>query len=95
MFESIHPQLALVKTILVYIGSVAGTSVVVRTLYREFVPFHIQSSLSNRLSKLLSRLFSSELTLVIGEFHGLGSNEYYEAPEVCLGTKIPPHSYCL
>ncbi|KAL3525351.1 hypothetical protein ACH5RR_013723 [Cinchona calisaya] len=89
MSASSNSKLAMAKTILSTVGSVAATAMVVRTIVQEFLPAEVEDYLFSGLRKLLGK-FSNQLTMVIDEFDGLVNNEIYEAAEVYLGQKITP-----
>ncbi|CDP01981.1 unnamed protein product [Coffea canephora] len=89
MSESSSSNLAMAKTILSTVGSVAATAMVVRSVVREFVPAEMEDYLFSGLRRLFDR-FSNQLTMVIDEFDGLVNNEIYEAAEVYLGPKVTP-----
>lgn len=87
MSSSAESKMALAKTVLSTVGSVAATTMVVRTVVNEFLPQELYEYLSFGLKSLFSR-FSNQLTMVIDEFDGLVNNEIYEAAEMYLGNKL-------
>lgn len=89
MSESSNSKMAMAKTILSTVGSIAATAMVVRTVVREFLPAEIEHYLFSGLRILFDR-FTNQLTIVIDEFDGLENNEIYEAAEVYLGPKVAP-----
>lgn len=82
-------KLAMAKTVLSTVGSVAATAMLARTILREVVPDEFQDYLLFGIRRFFSR-FSNDFTMVIDEFDKLVSNEIYEAAEICLGPKITP-----
>lgn len=91
MSSSEESKIALAKTVLSTVGSVAATTMVVRTVVNEFLPQELYEYLFFGVKNLFSR-FSNQLTMVIEEFDGLVSNEIYEAAEMYLGNKLSPNT---
>ncbi|KAM3342889.1 protein HYPER-SENSITIVITY-RELATED 4 [Capsicum galapagoense] len=91
MSSSEESKMALAKTVLSTVGSVAATTMVVRTVVNEFLPQELYEYLFFGVKNLFSR-FSNQLTMVIEEFDGLVSNEIYEAAEMYLGNKLSPNT---
>lgn len=87
MSSSAESKMALAKTVLSTVGSVAATTMVVRTVANELLPPELYDYLFFGLKNLFSR-FSNQLTMVIDEFDGLVNNEIYEAAEMYLGNKL-------
>ena len=85
--SSAESKMALAKTVLSTVGSVAATTMVVRTVANELLPQELYDYLFFGLKNLFSR-FSNQLTMVIDEFDGLVNNEIYEAAEMYLGNKL-------
>ncbi|KHN25396.1 Putative mitochondrial chaperone BCS1-B [Glycine soja] len=70
-------------------ASVVATAMLLRSLARDYVPAELHHYLRCKLSKLLSS-FSSELTLVIDEFHGLTPNPLFSAAQLYLKPHASP-----
>ncbi|KAA8531911.1 hypothetical protein F0562_006372 [Nyssa sinensis] len=92
--SSSESKLAMAKTVLSTVGSIAATAMVVRTVVHEYLPPEFQDYLFLGIRNFFNR-FSSELIMVIDEFDGLVNNEIYEAAEVYLGTKISSNTHRL
>ncbi|XP_059623600.1 protein HYPER-SENSITIVITY-RELATED 4-like isoform X2 [Cornus florida] len=82
-----HSKLAMAKTVVTTIGSVAAAAMVVRSVTHDYLPPEIQDFLFSGIRTFFNR-FSSQLTMVIDEFDGLVNNEIYDAAEVYLASKI-------
>ncbi|KAK3412549.1 hypothetical protein EUGRSUZ_I01284 [Eucalyptus grandis] len=77
------------KTIVTTAASVAASTMVVRSVLRDLVPYELQYYLFRSIRGFL-KSFSSEVTVVIEEFDGLAGNQIYKAAELYLGNKISP-----
>ncbi|KAL8129545.1 hypothetical protein V2J09_018700 [Rumex salicifolius] len=77
------------KTILSTAASAAATAVVIRSLYREFLPNEFHNFLHDKFSWIFSSI-SSWITIIIDESEGLHQNQLFNAAEIYLGTKICP-----
>ncbi|KAL1536597.1 protein HYPER-SENSITIVITY-RELATED 4-like [Salvia divinorum] len=89
--DSKSNNLATAKSILSAVGSIAASIVVVRGVAQDFIPPEFQDYLFSGLRSFFSR-FSNQLTVVIEEFDGLGTNEIYAAAAAYLGPKISPNT---
>jgi len=72
-------------------ASVAATVMLVRTFTRNYIPPELHHYLYSKLSKLLSS-FSTELTLVIDQFHGLTPNPLFAAAQLYLKPQEAPNT---
>ncbi|XP_020217140.1 AAA-ATPase At3g50940 [Cajanus cajan] len=90
------------QTVVSTAASVAATVMLLRSIARNYLPPELHRYLRSKVSEFLSS-FSSEITLVIDEFHGLTPNPLFSAAELYLkpqgspGTKrfratMPPKS---
>ncbi|RDX70893.1 Protein HYPER-SENSITIVITY-RELATED 4, partial [Mucuna pruriens] len=82
------PQL---QTVVSTAASVAATVMLLRSLSRDYLPPEVHHYLRSKLSKLLSS-FSSELTLVIEEFHALKPNPLFRAAQLYLEPHVAPNT---
>uniref|UniRef100_A0A5B7AXD6 AAA+ ATPase domain-containing protein n=2 Tax=Davidia involucrata TaxID=16924 RepID=A0A5B7AXD6_DAVIN len=82
-------QIPSTKTVISTAASIAATTMLIRSVARDFIPHEFRHFFLLKLRGLLST-FSNELTVVIDEFDGLNLNELFKAAEVYLGTIIPP-----
>ncbi|XP_059295436.1 protein HYPER-SENSITIVITY-RELATED 4-like [Lycium ferocissimum] len=89
MSSSSESNMAIAKTIIATIGSVAATAMVVRSIASEILPSEFQDYISVSVRNIFNK-FSNQLTMVIDEFDGLDVNEVYEAAQIYLGSKISP-----
>ncbi|PHT41338.1 hypothetical protein CQW23_20192 [Capsicum baccatum] len=87
-------KMALAKTVLSTVGSVAATAMLVRTIAHDYIPRELHDYLFYGLKNMFTR-FSNQLTMVIDEFDGLVNNEIYEAAEIFLGNKLSPNIHRL
>ncbi|XP_004234548.1 protein HYPER-SENSITIVITY-RELATED 4-like [Solanum lycopersicum] len=92
--SSAESKMALAKTVLSTIGSVAATTMLVRSIFHDYIPQEIHEYLFFGLRKMFTK-FSNQLTMVIDEFDGLVNNEIYEAAETYLGNKLSPNIHRL
>ncbi|XP_030522917.1 protein HYPER-SENSITIVITY-RELATED 4-like [Rhodamnia argentea] len=77
------------KTIVSTAASIAASTMVVRSLLRDLVPYELQYYLFRSIQGFF-KSFSSEVSVVIEEFDGLAGNQIYKAAELYLGSKISP-----
>ncbi|KAJ8558342.1 hypothetical protein K7X08_005108 [Anisodus acutangulus] len=89
--SSAESKMALAKTVLSTVGSVAATAMLVRTIVHNYIPPELHEYLLFGLNKMFSK-FSNQLTMVIDEFDGLVNNEIYEAAAIYLGNKLSPNT---
>lgn len=71
-------------------ASVAATVMLLRSFTRNYIPPELQHYLYSKLSKLLS--FSSELTLVIDQFHEFAPNPLFAAAQLYLKPHEAPNA---
>ncbi|XP_049396128.1 AAA-ATPase At3g50940-like [Solanum stenotomum] len=88
--SSAESKMALAKTVLSTIGSVAATAMLVRTIVHNYIPPELHEYLFIGLKNMFIK-FSNQLTMVIDEFDGLVNNEIYEAVAIYLGNKLSPN----
>ena len=88
--SSAESKIALAKTVLSTIGSVAATAMLVRTIVNDYIPRELHEYLFFGLKNMFIK-FSNQLTMVIDEFDGLVNNEIYEAVAIYLGNKLSPN----
>ncbi|XP_015941875.1 AAA-ATPase At3g50940-like [Arachis duranensis] len=82
-----------VQTMISAAASAAATTMLLRSLARDYVPRELHHWIHLKLSKLLSSLFfSSQLTLVIEEYHGLSHNHLFNAAQLYLTPHTSPNS---
>ena len=70
-------------------ASFSGTMMLVRSVINELIPRELQSYLYSAVRQLFTPL-SSDLTLIIEEFSGMGRNQVFDAAELYLRTKVSP-----
>ncbi|KAI3798866.1 hypothetical protein L1987_34150 [Smallanthus sonchifolius] len=87
MSSSTESKIAMAKTVVSTIGSVAAASVVARSVAREYLPSEFQDYLYFGLRNFINKL-SRQLTMVIYEFDGFQENEIYNATQLYLGSRI-------
>ncbi|KAK4366305.1 hypothetical protein RND71_014185 [Anisodus tanguticus] len=92
--SSAESKMALAKTVLSTVGSVAATAMLVRTIVHDYIPPELHEYLFFGLKKMFTK-FSNQLTMVIDEFDGLVNNEIYEAAAIYLGNKLSPNTHRL
>lgn len=92
--SSAQSNMALAKTILSTVGSVAATTMLVRTIIHNYIPPKLQAYLFFGLKNMFTK-FSNQLTMVIDELDGLINNEIYEAAVIYLGNKLSPNIHGL
>ncbi|XP_027771221.1 protein HYPER-SENSITIVITY-RELATED 4-like isoform X2 [Solanum pennellii] len=92
--SSAESKMALAKTVLSTIGSVAATTMLVRSIFHDYIPQELHEYLFFGLRNMFTK-FSNQLTMVIDEFDGLVNNEIYEAAETYLGNKLSPNIHRL
>lgn len=92
--SSAESKMALAKTVLSTVGSVAATAMLVRTIAHDYIPRELHDYLFYGLKNMFT-MFSNQLTMVIDEFDGLVNNEIYEAAEIYLGNKLSPNIHRL
>ncbi|CAJ1933560.1 unnamed protein product [Sphenostylis stenocarpa] len=69
----------------------AATVMLLRSLARNFIPPELHRYLHSKLSKFIS-YFSSELTLVMEEFHGFTPNPLFAAAQLYLKPHAAPNT---
>ncbi|GJU38162.1 AAA-ATPase-like protein [Tanacetum coccineum] len=84
---STESKIALAKSIVSTIGSVAAAAMVVRSVSRDYLPPEIQDYFYFGLRNFINRL-SRQLTMVIYEYDGFRENEIYNATELYLASRI-------
>ncbi|XP_016502334.1 AAA-ATPase At3g50940-like [Nicotiana tabacum] len=89
MSSSTESNMALAKTIISTVGSIAATAMVVRSVMHEILPSDFQDYISIGLRNFFNR-FSNHQTMVIDEFDGLDVDGVYEAAQIYLGSKLSP-----
>ncbi|XP_060178114.1 protein HYPER-SENSITIVITY-RELATED 4-like [Lycium barbarum] len=89
MSSSSESNMAIAKTIIATIGSVAATAMVVRSIASEILPPEFQDYIAISVRNIFNK-FSNQLTMMIDEYDGLEVNEVYEAAQIYLGSKISP-----
>ncbi|KAL3372791.1 hypothetical protein AABB24_005030 [Solanum stoloniferum] len=92
--SSAESKMALAKTVLSTVGSVAATAMLVRSIFHDYIPRELHEYLFFGLRNMFTN-FSNQLTMVIDEFDGLVNNEIYEAAETYLGSKLSPNIHRL
>ncbi|XP_016468477.1 AAA-ATPase At3g50940 [Nicotiana tabacum] len=92
--SSAESKMALAKTVLSTVGSVAATAMLVRTIVHDYIPPEFHEYIFFGLKNIFTK-FSNEFTMVIDEFDGLVNNEIYEAAEIYLGNKLSPNTHRL
>lgn len=92
--SSAESKMALAKTVLSTIGSVAATALLVRTIVHDYIPPELHDYLKLGLKNMFIK-FSNQLTMVLDEFDGLVTNEIYEAATIYLGNKLSPNIHRL
>lgn len=92
--SSAESKMALAKTVLSTVGSVAATAMLVRSIFHDYTPRELHEYLFFGLGNIFTK-FSNQLTMVIDEFDGLVNNEIYEAAETYLGSKLSPNIHRL
>ncbi|KAJ9693224.1 hypothetical protein PVL29_012109 [Vitis rotundifolia] len=70
-------------------ASLAASAMLIRSIANDLLPNEVHDYFSSTLH-ILSRYFSSQLTIVIDEFQGLSVNKLFEAADVYLGTRMTP-----
>ncbi|KAL8118065.1 AAA-ATPase At3g50940-like [Apium graveolens] len=90
MSSTLDSKIATSKAIISTIGAIAATSLVARSIVRDYVPPEIQDYFYFGLQKFFRR-FSNQLTMVINEYDGIEKNEIYNASVVYLGSKVSPN----
>ncbi|XP_017215788.2 AAA-ATPase At3g50940 [Daucus carota subsp. sativus] len=91
MSSTTGSNIAMAKTIVSTIGTIAATAMVARSIARDYVPPEIQNYFYLGLHNFFRR-FSNQLTMVINEYDGIVSNEIYDAAVVYVGSKVSPNT---
>ncbi|KAI3519214.1 hypothetical protein L1887_08241 [Cichorium endivia] len=89
MSSSTESKIAMAKTVVSTIGSVAAAAMVVRSVARDYLPPEFQDYLNLGYRNFINK-FSTQLTMVIYEFDGFTENEIYNATELYLAARISP-----
>ncbi|XP_023749099.1 AAA-ATPase At3g50940 [Lactuca sativa] len=89
MSSSTESKIAMAKTVVSTIGSVAAATMVARSIGRDYLPSEFQDYLYFGFRSFINK-FSTQLTMVIYEFEGLQENEIYIATELYLAARISP-----
>ena len=71
--------------------SLAGSAMLLRSIIGGLIPPELQQYLFSKFHGLLGS-FSSEITLIIEEFDGIGGNQLFRAAELYLGSLISPNA---
>ncbi|KDP44563.1 hypothetical protein JCGZ_22145 [Jatropha curcas] len=87
--SSAETNLATAKTVLSTAASVAATVMLARSVAQDLLPREFHDYFFFNIRKFFNR-FSSQITIVIDEFHGFGRNQMFKAAETYLGSKISP-----
>ncbi|KAJ0464077.1 putative AAA+ ATPase domain, ATPase, AAA-type, core, AAA-type ATPase domain-containing protein [Helianthus annuus] len=91
MSSSTESKIAMAKTFVSTIGSIAAASMVARSVARDYLPPEFQDYLYFGLRNFINKLFR-QLTIVIYEFDGIRENEIYNAATLYLGSRISPET---
>ncbi|KAM3360981.1 hypothetical protein P3S68_015835 [Capsicum galapagoense] len=75
------------KIIISSTASIAATTMVVRFVARDLIPYELQHYAYLSIHGFLNS-FSYEIVLIIEEFDGLACNQIYKAAEIYLGSKV-------
>ncbi|XP_071735295.1 AAA-ATPase At3g50940-like [Rutidosis leptorrhynchoides] len=86
---STESKIAIAKTFVSTVGSVAAAAMVVRSVSREYMPPEVREYFYFGFRKLINKL-SRQLTMVIYEFDGIRENEIYKAAQFHLSARISP-----
>ncbi|KAH0760595.1 hypothetical protein KY290_016668 [Solanum tuberosum] len=86
--------MALSKTVLSTVGSVAATTMFVHSIIHDYIPRELHEYLLFGLRNMFTK-FSNQLTMVIDEFNCFVNNETYEAAETYFGNKLSPNIHQL
>lgn len=71
-------------------ASLVASAVLVRSIADQLIPGQLAAYFSTTFRSLSRRCFSSQLTIVIEEFHGLHPNQVFYAADTYLGTRLSP-----
>ncbi|MFS8010490.1 putative AAA-type ATPase domain-containing protein [Helianthus anomalus] len=85
--SSTESKMAMAKTVVSTIGSIAAASMVVRSVARDYLPPEFQDYLYYGFRNFINKLFR-QLTVVIYEFDGIQENDIYNAATLYLGSRI-------
>ncbi|KAM0022242.1 putative AAA+ ATPase domain, ATPase, AAA-type, core, AAA-type ATPase domain-containing protein [Helianthus debilis subsp. tardiflorus] len=91
MSSSTESKIAMAKTVVSTIGSIAAASMVARSVARDYLPPEFQDYLYFGLRNFINKLFR-QLTIVIYEFDGIRENEICNAATLYLGSRISPET---
>ncbi|KAI3798865.1 hypothetical protein L1987_34149 [Smallanthus sonchifolius] len=91
MASSTESKIAMAKTVVSTIGSVAAASMVARSVARDYLPAEFQDYLYFGTRNFINKLFR-QLTIVIYEFDGIQENEIYNATALYLASRISPQT---
>ncbi|KAJ0703492.1 putative AAA+ ATPase domain, ATPase, AAA-type, core, AAA-type ATPase domain-containing protein [Helianthus annuus] len=91
---SSESKIAMAKTVVSTIGSVAATSMVVRSVARDYLPTEFQDYLYFGLRNFINKLFR-QLTVVIYESDGIQENEMYNAATLYLCSRTSSETHRL
>ncbi|CAH1437226.1 unnamed protein product [Lactuca virosa] len=89
MSSSIESKIAMAKTVVSTIGSVAAAAMVVRSVARDYLPSEFHDYLDFGFRNFINK-FSTQVTMVIYEFDGIRPNEIYNATQLYLAARISP-----
>ncbi|MFS8010492.1 putative AAA+ ATPase domain, ATPase, AAA-type, core, AAA-type ATPase domain-containing protein [Helianthus anomalus] len=89
--SSTESKIAMAKTVVSTIGSIAAASMVARSVAHDYLPPEFQDYLYFGLRNFINKLFR-QLTIVIYEFNGIRENEIYNAATLYLGSRISPET---
>uniref|UniRef100_A0A803L6W6 AAA-type ATPase N-terminal domain-containing protein n=1 Tax=Chenopodium quinoa TaxID=63459 RepID=A0A803L6W6_CHEQI len=75
------------KSVLSTVGSAATAVMVARSVINDFLPYEVCDYLFSSIHSILSRRFSTEITMIIEEFDGLENNQIFDAVELFIGAR--------
>ncbi|XP_024989120.1 AAA-ATPase At3g50940-like [Cynara cardunculus var. scolymus] len=87
MSSSTESKIAMAKTVVSTIGSVAAAAMVARSVARDYMPPEFQDYLYFGFRNFINK-FSTQLTMVIYESDGFRDNEIYNATQLYLAARI-------
>ncbi|XP_076887817.1 AAA-ATPase At3g50940-like [Bidens hawaiensis] len=89
MTSSTESKIAIAKTVVSTIGSVAAAAMVARSVARDYLPPELQDYFYFGFRNFINKL-SRQLTLIIYEYDGFRENEIYNATQIYLSTRVSP-----
>ncbi|GFP85895.1 probable mitochondrial chaperone bcs1 [Phtheirospermum japonicum] len=78
------------KSVISTAASVAATTMLVRSVARDFIPHELTHYFYTKVQHFLTTIFTSDITLVIDEFDGLIKNKLFHAAKLYIGTITGP-----